>query len=87
MWLSVAKAPPTLHQQGFCMKPYHKNVVVYKVFNGFRRNDKVFMEMIRSSLWGGLAETHVFPLFLEVPGGGPLTCVQRMGLLEHWAAM
>ena len=69
------------------MGTYHKNVDFHKVFKGFWGNDKFFMIMISSSLWGGPAETHVFPLFLKVPGSGPLACVQRMGLLVKGLAM
>ena len=77
----VAQTLTASHRHGICTERDRENVHFYKVFKGFRRNYRALMEMITPSLWGGLAETHVFPLFLEVPGGGPLASVQHMGLL------
>ena len=68
---------------GNLQKRDSKNVDFYKVFKGFRRNYRALMEMITPSLWGGLAETHVFPLFSEVPGSGRMISLHRMGLLVN----
>ena len=67
-------------------EPQRGIVHFHKVFKGFQQLVQFGLNWCSGPFWGDMQETHVFPLFLEVPGRQHVCLCGMHGLAVDLAA-